>query len=129
MGSEAIKHAKIGIYREKILPTGSPRDIFLHVKENKVSITKEALLKSIGDKAQIIETKEAIKAGLFGTGAISSDFVERTGNLQVLPYGKETIWFEHRSGRKINLRGQHGGLNPDEMLVPFAAVNLDSLKK
>jgi hypothetical protein len=129
LGSEAIKHAKIGIYREKILPTGSPRDIFLHVKENKVSITKEALLKSIGDKAQIIETKEAIKAGLFGTGAISSDFVERTGNLQVLPYGKETIWFEHRSGRKINLRGQHGGLNPDEMLVPFAAVNLDSLKK
>ncbi|HSV49042.1 MAG TPA: alkaline phosphatase family protein [Candidatus Acidoferrales bacterium] len=129
LNSESILNAEIGKGHKKILPTGSPRDIFLHVKEEKLAATKEALSKSIGEKAQIIETKAALKAGLFGLGEPKQDFLERTGNLLVMPYGKETMWFEHRSGRKINLLGQHGGLNPDEMLVPFAAAKLDDLKK
>jgi hypothetical protein len=129
LNSEAILNAEIGRDRKKILPTGSPRDIFLHVEEEKLSKTKEALTKSIGEKAQIIETKEALKEGLFGLGEPKQDFLERTGNLLVMPFGKETMWFEHRSGRKIDLRGQHGGLDPDEMLVPFAAVKLEDLKK
>jgi hypothetical protein len=62
-------------------------------------------------------------------GNASEAFFERAGNLLIMPYGKETVWFEHRSGRKINLLGQHGGLHPDEMLVPFAAAKLCSLKK
>jgi hypothetical protein len=39
------------------------------------------------------------------------------------------MWFEHRSGRKINLQGQHGGLNSEEMLVPFAAARISELKE
>jgi hypothetical protein len=46
-----------------------------------------------------------------------------------MPYGKETLWFEHRSGRKIPLHGQHGGLNAEEMWVPFAAAKLSDLQK
>lgn len=126
---EAIVNSEISRDRKKILPTGSPRDIFLHIKEEKLAETKEALSKNIGQKAQIIETQEAIKRGLFGLGKPSKDFLERTGNLLLMPFGKDTIWFEHRSGRKIDLRGQHGGLDPDEMLVPVATVKLEDLKK
>jgi hypothetical protein len=129
LNSEPIKNAEIGVHRKKIMPTGSPRDIFLHVKEQKLQETKEALIKSIGEKAQVIETKEALDAGLFGVGKPNPDFFSRTGNLLVLPYGKETLWFEHRSGRKINLRGQHGGLDAKEMWVPFAAAKLSDLQK
>lgn len=111
LDSESILNAELGRTRKKILPTGSPRDIFLHVKEKKLKETKEALLQKIGRKAQVLETKEAIQAGLFGLGEASQEFMQRTGNLLVLPYGKETLWFEHRSGRRINLLGQHGGLN------------------
>jgi hypothetical protein len=129
LDSEAILNAEVGRTRKKILPTGSPRDIFLHVKDKKLTETKEALFEKIGRKAQVLETKEAIKLGLFGLGEASQEFMQRTGNLLVLPYGKETLWFEHRSGRRINLLGQHGGLNEDEMLVPLAAVKLSDMKR
>jgi hypothetical protein len=32
-------------------------------------------------------------------------------------------------GRKVSFLGQHGGLNEQEMLVPFAIAKLSSLKK
>jgi hypothetical protein len=128
LNSEPLLNAKTGVDRKKILPTGSPRDVFLHVKEHKLQQTKDALASKIGDKAQILETSQAAENGLFGLGKASDAFLERTGNLLIVPYGKETVWFEHRSGRRINLLGQHGGLHPDEMLVPFAAAKLSSLK-
>ncbi len=125
---EPMLNAELGKNRKPILPTGGPRDIFLHIKDRKLAQTKEALSQKIGKKAQIIETKEAIKAGLFGLGEASEEFLERTGNLLILPYGKETIWFDGPQGRKIELIGQHGGLSQEEMLVPFAAARLSSLK-
>ena len=129
LNSHAIQNAEIDKHRKKIMPTGSPRDIFLHVRPQKLGETKEALQKSVGHKAEVMETKEALKKGLFGLGEPSGDFLERTGNLLVIPFGRETMWFEHPSGRRIHLRGQHGGLDPDEMLVPFAAIKLSNLKK
>jgi hypothetical protein len=124
-----LTNRKCGKDRKRILPTGSPRDIFLHIKDEKLCETKEALTQQIGGKAQVLETQEAIKNGLFGVGKASREFVERAGNLLILPYAKETIWFTNPEGRKITFLGQHGGLNPEEMLVPFAAVNLERLKK
>jgi predicted AlkP superfamily pyrophosphatase or phosphodiesterase len=128
LDSEPLVNAQTGLDRKRILPTGSPRDVFLHIKEQKLQQTKDALISEIGDKAQILETKQAAESGLFGLGKASEAFLERTGNLLIVPYNRETVWFEHRSGRRINLLGQHGGLHPDEMLVPFAAAKLCSLK-
>jgi hypothetical protein len=122
-------HLQTGTDKKPILPTGSPREIFLHIKEEKLAETKQWLLKKIGDKAQIIETREAAEDGLFGMGCVSEGFFERTGNLLILPYGNETIWFESREGRKISFLGQHGGLSKEEMLVPFAVANLRNLRE
>jgi hypothetical protein len=46
----------------------------------------------------------------------------------ILPYGNETVWFEFFEGRKLNLRGHHGGLSREEMLVPFGMAKLSDLK-
>ena len=61
-------------------------------------------------------------------GVASEGFFERTGNLLILPYGNETIWFENPEGRRLSYLGQHGGLNKQEMLVPFAVANLGKLR-
>ncbi|MGD6934162.1 MAG: alkaline phosphatase family protein [Candidatus Bathyarchaeia archaeon] len=114
--------------QKPILPTGSLREVFLHIKEEKIQETKQLLEKKIGNKAQILETKEAAKNGFFGLGATSEKFFERTGNLMILPLANETVWFENSEGRRINFLGQHGGLSEQEMLVPFAAANLSTLK-
>lgn len=111
-----------------IMPTGSPRDIFLHVKKEKILETKKFLTKNLGEKAKILETNTAINNELFGIGEISHKFLERAGNLLILPYDKETIWFEHFKGLKFGSLGHHGGLNQDEMLVPFMVSRLSDLK-
>ncbi len=126
---KTILNLQVEKNRKPILPTGSPREVFLHIKEEKLIETKGWLLEKIGSKAQIIETAEAAEKGLFGSGVANREFFDRVGNLMILPYGNETVWFESSEGKKINFLGQHGGLNEQEMRVPFAAAILNSLKE
>ena len=125
---EVVANLQYGKGGKRILPTGSPRDVFLHVTEKKLTETREFLSQKLGDKAKVIDTKEAIKNGLFGLGEVGSKFLDRAGNLLILPHDNETVWFEHFKGRKFHLLGHHGGLNEDEMLVPLAITKLDNLK-
>lgn len=120
---------QVGKNRKPILPLGSYREIFLHVKERKLEETKQWFAQKIGHKAKVIETKEAAEKGLFGLGVAGKEMLERTGNLMILPYGDQTVWFESSGGRKISYLGQHGGLSEKEMLVPFAVAGLNSLKE
>ncbi|MCL2258181.1 MAG: alkaline phosphatase family protein [Candidatus Bathyarchaeota archaeon] len=120
---------QIGANQEPIAPTGSYREIFLHIEEKKLAETKQWLHKKIGEKAQIIETLEATKNGLFGIDQVSKGFFERAGNLLILPYNNQTIWFKDLQERKIDYLGQHGGLSRQEMIVPFAVTNIRNLKE
>lgn len=122
------KNFKKSQNNKTILPTGSPRDIFLHIKPDKIQETYELLSKELGEKAKIMETKKAIKEGLFGTGKPKEEFYERAGDLLILPKGNHTIWYKHPSGRAFDLLGFHGGLNSEEMLVPYAISKLSKLK-
>jgi hypothetical protein len=125
---DLIKNLRRGKNGRRIFPTGSARDVFLHVKEEKLTDTINSLEQKIGNKARIFQTEDAIKNGLFGLGDVTENFLERVGNCLITPYGKETIWFEHFKGRRLNLLGHHGGLNEEEMLVPLAITKLNNLK-
>jgi hypothetical protein len=125
---ELIKNLQCNKRGVPILPTGSPRDIFLHVKEERNFDTQQFLIQKIGKKAKIIKTTNAIKSGLFGIGKVKKEFSERVGDLLVLPYDNETIWFDHFKNRKFASIGHHGGLNQNEMLVPFMLTKLSDLK-
>jgi len=126
---KAILNLQVGKNQKAIMPIGGPRELFLHIKEEKLVETKEWLVQRIGNKAQIIETKEAAEKGLFGLGIPDKEVFERTGNLMILPYGNETVWYENSEGDKISFLGQHGGLHAEEMLVPFAITKLSNLKE
>ncbi len=126
--SDVLGNLEQGKTGNPILPTGSARDVFLHVKPDKLLETQDLLLKRIGNKAKIVETKQAINDGLFGRGEVGKQFVDRAGNLLILPYRNETVWFEHFKDIKYNPIGQHGGLSPEEMIVPLAVTKLDKLK-
>ncbi len=123
-----VKNLRKGKNMKRIFPTGSARDIFVHVEDERLSDTINLLKQKIGTKARILETKEAIKNGLFGLGDATKEFLDRVGNCLILPYGKETIWYEHFKDRRLNLLGHHGGLNEEEMLVPLAISRLSNLK-
>ncbi|MGE5188361.1 MAG: alkaline phosphatase family protein [Betaproteobacteria bacterium] len=125
---KTLLNLKCGPDRKPIMPTGSPREVFLHIKENKLQETKDWLTQKISGKAQVLETSEAVESGLFGSGDPSQSVLDRLGNLMILPCGNGTVWFESPGGCKLTYLGQHGGLSGQEMLVPFGAACLSNLK-
>ena len=46
---------------------------------------------------------------------ISSRFRERVGNLVILPYRYESVWWYEKDKFEMRFRGHHGGLTPQEM--------------
>lgn len=116
-----------GRKRKPILPTGGPRDVFLHIKPDMLEEAHGFLSNRLKGKAKVMKTDEAIKTGLFGIGEPIKEFYERVGNLLILPYKNNTVWYEHIKGKRFELLGHHGGLSRDEMLVPFAVAKLSDL--
>jgi predicted AlkP superfamily pyrophosphatase or phosphodiesterase len=113
---------------QRILPWGSPRDVFLRVQEERLPEIATWLTKRLAGKATVMTIAEAIQRQLFGRGQLHKRFKHRVGNLLILPDKDYLIWFEHLKGKKFALQGMHGGLRPEEMLIPLAAANLAALQ-
>lgn len=111
----------------KILPWGSPRDVYLQLREGTVGETEDFLKRTLGGAATVIRTADAIEAGLFGRGTPSRAFLDRVGNLMILPTGTGSVWYRHPGVREPDMVGRHGGLHRDEMTIPFAAARASSL--
>lgn len=122
------KYFSSGKNGKPILPTGSPRDLFMHIKKDKTNEVKDFVSEKLNKIAKIEESKVLIKKGLFGINKPKKQFYDRIGDLLVLPYKNNTIWYEHMKGDKIRLLGHHGGLSKEEMIVPLAVAKLDDLK-
>ena len=120
----ALKRSRNG---KLIPPSGSPRDVFLHIKDGKLQEIYIYLSRLLGEKARVVLMEDAIREGLFGHRRVSEKFLERAGNLLILPKKNHTIWYEHVKGRKFTHRGHHGGLNKREMLIPLAIAKLSDL--
>jgi predicted AlkP superfamily pyrophosphatase or phosphodiesterase len=113
---------------KKILPWGSPRDLFLRVQEENLLETASWLARRLAGKATVMTIDEALQQQLFGLGKCHRYFKRRVGNLLILPHRDSLIWYEHLKGKKFELQGMHGGLRPDEMLIPLAVANLATLQ-
>jgi predicted AlkP superfamily pyrophosphatase or phosphodiesterase len=121
---ENFLHSEKG---KRILPTGSPRDVFLFIDPNKIHEVVEFLREELIGQAEVLQIDEALNLGLFGIGEISKKFLKRIGNVLVLPYEHYFVWYEFMPGQPYTLRGIHGGLSEDEMIVPLAVAQLSNL--
>jgi hypothetical protein len=109
---------------EPIPVLGSPRNLQFHAREGhrdklcaELETGLEALDPLVFDRDQIIDEE------LFGDREPSEQFEQRCPDLLVVPrngfVGDES---------QLSKVGMHGGLHPDEMLVPFAAARVDTLQ-
>ncbi len=101
-----------------ITPAGSCRDYFLHVFPEKLHEAKTILSKTLQNYALICETTELIDQGFFGR-EVSSSFLERVGNLVILPYGNNSIWWYEKGRFDQKFFAMHGGLTRAEMETVF----------
>ena len=97
-----------------LVPAGSPRDMFLYIKDEKLDESQAFLAKRLEGKADVVKTESLIADGYFGA-EISLRFRERVANLVILPYRYESVWWYEKDKYAQKHYGHHGGLTPQEM--------------
>jgi len=107
--------------RLHILPTGENRLAFLHVRPGQREAVREYVERTWPGQFYFLDSAFAASAGLFGPGKPHADLPNRMGDLTLLARGEAYLWW---SNKENHLFGRHGGLSPDEMLVPFLAARL-----
>ncbi len=109
----------------QIPPTGSSRAPFLYPKPGKLESVKDYLSKHFGYCFQLIESKDALNRGLFGRGKISDQTRDRIGELLAIPREGSSLYYPYRPHTSDQvLKGGHGGLMKDEMMVPLLILKL-----
>ena len=97
-----------------LVPAGSPRDMFLYVKDDLLEEAQAFLAPRFEGKADVVPTEFLIDDGYFGP-EVSARFRERVGNLVILPYRYESVWWYEKGKFEQRFYGHHGGLTPEEM--------------
>ena len=109
-----------------LLSSCRPSDVV--ITESRPLLVYQLFLKeALKGKANVIKADEALKDGLFGHGDLHTRFKGRIGDILLLPERNLTLYYERPYRKEFNMLGMHGGLSPDEMLVPFAAVRISDL--
>lgn len=106
-----------------LVPGGSCRDLFLYIKEEHLKEVQSMLAESLAGKADVVRTAELAEAGYFGPN-VTARLRERMGNLVILTYRYESVWWYEKGKYEQKYRGHHGGLTPQEMEIPLLALEL-----
>lgn len=105
---------KTNLKGQLLVPAGSPRDMFLYIKSDLLEEAQSFLTLRLEGKADVVKTETLIENEYFGP-EVSSRFRERAGNLVILPYRYESVWWYEKGKFEQKFYGHHGGLTPEEM--------------
>ena len=106
-----------------LVPGGSCRDLFLYIKDDLLEQVHQLLEQELEGRADVVLTEDLIRAGYFGP-QVSDFFRARAGNLVVLAYRHESVWWFEPGKFEQKYYGHHGGLTPQEMEIPLLALEL-----
>jgi predicted AlkP superfamily pyrophosphatase or phosphodiesterase len=99
---------------ELLIPAGSARDLFLHIRPDYLDDAFGSLTRHLDGRAEVHRVETLIREGFFGE-TISETFLARVADLVVLPYANETVWWYEKGKHEQVFRGHHGGLTREEM--------------
>ncbi len=117
---EIRNHAGLG-RRLHINPTGENRLAYLYIRPGQSEAVREVIERTWPGQFKLVDAVYAVENGLFGPGEAHPRLYERLGDLILIPHGNAYLWW---ADKENNLLGRHGGLHPEEMLVPFLAARL-----
>ncbi len=102
-----------------LAPAGSCRDMFLYIRDGHVDEARALLNGWLQGRAEVHKTGDLAAAGYFGPPPTSAAFQARVGDLVILPYEKESVWWFEAGRFEQKYLGNHGGLLPGEMEIPL----------
>ena len=106
------------------VPAGSPRDFFLHLREDSFDEALGAIRDALADAAEVRPVRDLVAAGYFGDAPPSRRFLDRVGNAVILPRPGRAVWWYEEGRFESRHPGDHGGLSPEEMEIPFGVLSI-----
>jgi hypothetical protein len=103
---------------ERLVPAGSARDFFLYIYEERLEEAQAFLASRLEGRAEVRKVAELMEEGYFGPN-LSPQFLGRVGNLVILPYQGESVWWFEKDSFEQRFHGHHGGLTKQEMEIPL----------
>lgn len=98
-----------------LVPAGSCRDMFLYVKEQYQDEARDLLSRKLDGRAEVHRVRDLIARDFFGPEPPAPEFMGRVGDLAILPYAGESVWWYEKDVFEQRFYGMHGGLTPEEM--------------
>lgn len=109
------------VRRLPIMPTGENRLIYLFIRPGQTEAVREYIDRTFMKQFAFVDPGYAIEVGLFGPGTANSRLRDRVGDLIAISRSDNYLWW---SAVENPIIGRHGGMLPEEMLVPFFAAGL-----
>jgi predicted AlkP superfamily pyrophosphatase or phosphodiesterase len=103
-------------------PTCENRLAFLYLRPGMEQALRDYVRSTWGEDYLLISSVEAIQSGLFGSGSQHPALAERVGDLVSIARDGAYWWWNNRENRQVS---RHGGLSPEEMLVPLLLCTLE----
>jgi hypothetical protein len=114
----AEKFIKTNRMGELIVPAGSARDFFLYIKPEALEEAQAFLASRLNGQAEVRKVTDLMEEGYFGP-IVSPALQARAGDLVILPYAGETVWWYEKDKFEQKFFGHHGGLTRQEMEIPL----------
>jgi hypothetical protein len=103
-----------------IVPCGSCRDFFLHIRDGLVDEAQSFLSDRLEGHAEVRKVSDLIAEEYFGP-VVSAKFRARAGDLVILPYRGGSVWWYEKDKFEMKYHGHHGGLTKQEVEIPLIA--------
>lgn len=121
---EFERYVKRSTSDKLMAPAGSCRDMFLYIKDEYLDEALVFLSEKLEGRAVVYKTSELVAQGYFMQKNISKALAGRLGNIVVLPFRGESVWWYEKDVYEITFTGHHGGLTEEEMEIPFLAWDI-----
>ena len=105
-------------------PVGETRVPFLYARGDRLDFIKTYMQERLSNSFVTLTREQVLQSGLLGPGPMYVETPHRLGDVIGIARGNH---FLAQNDHHLKLRGRHGGLSPQEMLVPLIGVRLDAL--
>jgi hypothetical protein len=107
-------------------PLGEGRVPFFYVRNGNYETVRRYVDEHFAGQFVFLSQDEVLRSGLLGPGVPSAEVPHRLGDIIGIATGSAHVARDAESLKKKPMLGRHGGLTPQEMLVPLLAVRLDA---
>lgn len=109
-------------------PAGESRASYLYARPGESERLRSYVRQHLSDRFVLLDTEQALEAGLWGSPQhIPSAHRARLGDVVLIAQQGSRLTTRSKRDGPSTLRGHHGGLTANEMLVPLLMVRLDTL--